>query len=580
MTDRSTVWQRRALVAITCLPVVTAVVRALRHHWFPIGDDALLFIRVADVGTTHHPWLGSWTSASLSVGEHMNNPGPIYQDLIAVFAKLWSPGPAAAIGVGAANILTICAIGWTAFRLGGDLLHRWAMLATAALAWTMGSELLFDLWQAHALLLPFLLLLLLLIGVADGATWCLPWSLVVISLLVQTHISYAYVLAILFPVALSRFVVLRRRRAHAPLAEVLRRRSTMIWGGVLVLLWSQTVLEQLFGPGKGNLARLAGNAGGGDLQVGLRQAAGITAAVVALPPWWLRRGFSSSVPSTKVTGLPDQPRLEMAGLPSFAVAVLALAAVIAVLVVGYRVHRARSTHLVASACIVALAGAIGAVVAISRLTVGPVGFAAHHVRWVWPLAIAVHTVVAAVAVEAVRTRRTLRESTLRGLLGAFTVVLALATIPFQAHAEGPVADRHAMLALRRIFPELGSLRGVQPVWYDVANLRPFEPYSTAIMMDLQARGIEFRVTEEGMIRQLGEGRRADGSEPARLFQLQGEEAIRYDGPACRIAMASDLPPELEAEALAAYERGERTEVVRHLTDTVIGLFSEQDAPCP
>ena len=85
-----------AVWAMAVLPIVVAAVRAIAQHWRPIGDNALLYIRVVDVGTKHHPWLGSWTSASLSVGENMNNPGPIYQDLAAPFAKVFSPGPGAA----------------------------------------------------------------------------------------------------------------------------------------------------------------------------------------------------------------------------------------------------------------------------------------------------------------------------------------------------------------------------------------------------------------------------------------------------------------------------------------------------
>lgn len=61
-----------------------------------------------------------------------------------------------------------------------------------------------------------------------------------------------------------------------------------------------------------------------------------------------------------------------------------------------------------------------------------------------------------------------------------------------------------------------------------------------MMMWMQERGIEFRVDDEGMIRQLGEARRADGTEPTTIFQLQGSDARTYDGPACVVAEASSL----------------------------------------
>ena len=66
--------------------------------------------------------------------------------------------------------------------------------------------------------------------------------------------------------------------------------------------------------------------------------------------------------------------------------------------------------------------------------------------------------------------------------------------------------------------------------YDVSNLRVFEPYSSTMMMRMQELGIEFRVTDEGLVRQLGPSRRADGTETTRVFQLQGVEALDYSGP--------------------------------------------------
>ena len=550
MNERSAAWVRRALVAVTCLPIVTAVIRALRHDWFPIGDSALLYVRVADVLTTHHPWLGSWTSASLSVGEHMNNPGPLYDDLIAVFGKVLSPGPAAAIGVASVNIAAVVAMGVVAHRLGGDRVHRWVMLAAAALTWTMGSELLIDIWQAHALLLPFLLLIVLLVGVAADAGWCLPWAVVVASLLVQTHISYAYVLAVLVPVAVVRWWLLRRARPHRPWRDVLRSRRALVWGIVLALVWSQTLIEQVFGTGKGNLSRLASNAGGGTLQVGTSQALGISARLFALPPWWLQSGFSTSVPSTKLDPNAAEPTLVIPDLPGAAISALLLAVIVAVLVAWFVRHRRQPDQLLASAALLAATSVVGSVIAISRLTVGPVGFAAHHVRWIWPLAIFVHvTLVAMLAAWAIARFR-VRDRIWQPVVAGASVVFSLAAIPYVAHPEGPVYYYDSMPTLRRVIPHVDELAAVEPVLYDMSNLRPFEPYSATIMMELQHQGIEFRVDDETMVRQLGEGRRADGTERAHVFQLQGEPAVRYEGPACLIVLASDLSDEQQQLALA------------------------------
>src|SRR6188508_2919956 len=74
--EPSAVWRWLARSAVV-LPIVTAVVRALAHGWFPIGDAALLAIRAFDVATSDHPLLGSWTSASFALGIDVNNPGPL-----------------------------------------------------------------------------------------------------------------------------------------------------------------------------------------------------------------------------------------------------------------------------------------------------------------------------------------------------------------------------------------------------------------------------------------------------------------------------------------------------------------------
>ena len=68
------------------------------------------------------------------------------------------------------------------------------------------------------------------------------------------------------------------------------------------------------------------------------------------------------------------------------------------------------------------------------------------------------------------------------------------------------------------------------------------------MMRLQELGIEFRTTDEGMVRQLGDARRADGTERTRVFQLEGRSAIDYEGDACRIGIASALDPADEERA--------------------------------
>ena len=554
---------RAAIVIVAVLPIVSAVVRSLRRHWFPIGDNALLYLRAVDVFTEHHPLLGSWTSASLSVGENMNNPGALYDLLMAPFALTLAPGPGAAIGVGVLNIASIVGISIASRHIGGWRMQRWMLLAAAALAWSMGSEMLFDIWQAHALLLPFLLFLVLIVGCTAGRRACIPWTAFVGSVLIQTHISYAYVLGALFVAALGVAWWTHRPVERAAVWQGMTSRTAGITAAVLVLCWIQPLYEQFFGEGRGNLTRLASNAGGGDVTLGLTDATKITGAIIALPPWWMRSGYSTTVPITQVTPTADGYRLVLTGVPGVAISILALVVVVSLLVaLTIAAHR---RGLLAATC----AGALCAVsvpitvVALSKLTIGTVGFSSHHVRWVWPLSVFITFCIVWMATEiwiASRPEATTEAGVERsatwfdGVSVGLIVVLSIANLAYLERPDGPVAAYATMPAMRRALPRIGVLAGHDPVVYDVSNLRVFEPYSSTMMMRMQELGIEFRVTDEGLVRQLGPSRRADGTETTRVFQLQGVEALDYTGPACTVALVSALTAADEAATRALADR--------------------------
>ena len=115
----------------------------------------------------------------------------------------------------------------------------------------------------------------------------------------------------------------------------------------------------------------------------------------------------------------------------------------------------------------------------------------------------------------------------------------------------PIATRRA--TLERTFDDIDRFDPGGPVVYDIDNLTPFEPYSTAVMMRLRERGIEFRFNDESMLRQMGEQRRVDGSEVAHLRQFQRAEALLYDGDGCIVSLRSGVSPadEEAADALIA-----------------------------
>ncbi len=546
---------RWALIAAALLPFVTAVARAIATGWFPIGDSAQLYLRAGDVLSRHHPWLGSWSSISISLGVDVNNPGPLHADLVAPFARLFGPNAGQAIGIATINAACVVGAVLAARRLGGWAFERWVLVAAAALGWTLGSELLIDMFQGHALLFPFLLLLVLLVGAVTARSWVWPWLFAIASLIVQTHVSYTYIIAVLGTTVLVAIVIDldRPRRTHVVAGL---RAPPALWSyGVLAAAWAQPVIEQIFGDGEGNLSRLARNASGGDVTVGLRNAVRLAGAVFALPPWWTRQGFAATIQPSGAVATRDGAVVVMPGLPDGM-----LAAALLVLFAGglcwcWWWSRRHGARVLAAACLLAVAGLLGSVLAVSRLTVGVVGFAPHHVRWMFVVALCCHLTVIATLVTAAAERWPTRpvERIASAAAAVAVIVLSIANVPFWAQAHGPTADIDTMPAMRRLFDDLDDLHDVQPLLYRTDNLRIYEPYSSAIQLQLQARGIEFRVDHESLLRHLGTSRRADGTEPATLAQFEGWQAFEYDGPGCILSRASSGDEAEEAQIREAAE---------------------------
>jgi hypothetical protein len=563
-TEPLTVWRWAARAAVL-LPIVVAVVRALVHGWFPIGDAALLAIRAYDVGTSHNPLLGSWTSASFALGIDVNNPGPLYPDLLApfmwTFGRAFGIGTATAIGVGTINAAAALGTALVGARVGGWRTERWMLLLVAALTWSMGSELLIDIWQPHALLLPFCAFVALTIAISCGDVIMLPVWAAVASLIVQTHVAYVYAVGVLVVVvAVALVLQLRAARGDERWVSVARRvlrAKAFLWTLVVLgLAWIQPLWEQLFGKGEGNLQRLATHAGEGDLTVGAGTAVKIVSAVVALPPWWTRGGFEDSIRNTPLTDTADGPRLFVPDLPSGALAVVGLLVVVGSLIALIASLRHPDQRPALMACVVSLAMLVVAVAGLSVQAVTRTGLGSHQVRWLFGLSVIVHVSILWGAVEWAARRWSRANLFGRWLdigLGVVLAALTLANVPFYAHDLGPTADRDAQATLERTFDDIDRFDPAGPVVYDIDNLTPFEPYSTAVMMRLRQRGIEFRFSDEPMLRQMGEQRRADGTEVAHLRQFQRAEALLHDGDGCIVSLRSGLSPadEEAADALIA-----------------------------
>jgi len=548
-----------AAVVLAVLPVLAAIVHALRRDWIPVGDDALIEMRSRDVFTVDHfPWLGTWSSASLATGTDVNHPGPLLFDALAIPVRL-AGGPAGvAIGVGAINAAAVVGVALAGRRLAGRAGLLWAAAIAAALSWTLGSTMLTDPWNPHVLILPFLLVLVLAAVVAAGELRAVPWLVGVASFCLQTHVGYAYVAPAVCVAALAGAAVVLRRRwrtdpATCP-ADVRAVVRTAAWTiGTSLVLWAQPLWEQVAGPGRGNLSRLASSAGGDEPTIGARLGLRILGAVVALPPWWSRSSFTTTVPNTRYDA--DGTGVSPEGLPGLGAAVLSLALVGGLLGAlawwsWRRRDRPATAALAMAAAAVVIAGG-----SLALMPIGVLGLTAHQMRWLWSIGAFV-VLASALAVHRAVADSLAHRGTARALVWAPALALAafvVANVPAHLQLAGPSAEPTAQPVARALASQLERFRPGGPVLFDASNLRFAEPYSTVAMSAMQRDGVDVRVELEGLVRQLGEARRADGSEVLRMRLLEGRAALEVPAGSERVAFSSPLTG-AEIERLVAGER--------------------------
>jgi hypothetical protein len=546
-----------ALVALA--PIVVAVVRAIANDYVPIGDDGLILLRSRDVLTANHPWLGTWSSSSLSLGVNLNNPGPLLFDLMAVPTKVLGAGPGLAIGVGLVNGACLVGAAAVSYRIAGRRGYVLTLLVGSLIVWSMGSELIFDVWQPHVLVLPYLLLAVLAWAAAEGRVWTIPGSVALVSLLVQTHLSYVY----LAPLTLVAGVALHL--AHTRDWRSLVR--PLIWSvPVALVLWAQTLWQQVQGPGPSNLARLvdaaSGRYGSSDA-IGLGLATRLVGAVVALPPWILRPSFADSIPAVRITDA-EGARIPVEGLPGFGPAALGIVVVLGLLVAVIVRSRGPERRPTRSAGVLAAVLVVVALGALTLMPVGAIGLASHQMRWLWP--------IGAIVLLAILLGVTDRVATAPALVPVIVGVLALVaalSLPTYVVPAGQTADRDATPSVRRMVARLDALRGRGVLLFDPSTLRFAEPYSGPLLAGLAVAGIPFVTADDGFVHQLGEGRRfrcttATASEcgvGARMTVVSGPEAAAATAGSLAHVYVAGIT-RAEARELAALEVDLRAAGVR------------------
>ncbi len=248
-------WWRRdrpvvmAALVLTVLPLLVAVPRVLSKGAFaPHGDDALIELRVRDVGS-NTPLVGSYQRFGY------NQPGPaLFYLLVLPYRLLGSRFAGLQVAALLTNAVAIVGIAVVAFHRGRAVLALWSLALVAVLVHALGATSLSDPWEPHITVLPLLLLVFLAADVASGRSWSLPLAAAVASFLAQSYAVLVPVAAALFAWAAASIAVRAwrggpRRRPDAGSAPSSRwgvgRNVALATIAVLGLLWLPTVIEQL-----------------------------------------------------------------------------------------------------------------------------------------------------------------------------------------------------------------------------------------------------------------------------------------------------------------------------------------------
>ncbi len=336
------------------------------------------------------------------------------------------------------------------------------------------------------------------------------------------------------------------------------RRTGAVSAGTVLVLWAQPLFEQFFGSGQGNMARIATSTGSDESTIGARLAVRIAGSVVPTPRWASRSSWTEAVPHAPYAadGVTIDP-VGMTGLPAAAAMLVAVFAVLAV--VGWLAWRRVDRVALIGATVAAIAPAV-ATASLVITPVGPLGLTPHQMRWLWSIGafsalVVVLGLVRSLSSDAAAVGEGQRPPSHRAawVAAAVAILVSLANVPGFVQAAGPDEFPEAIPAARAISDQVREYRTDDAVVLEAEGLRYLEPYSAVVLAALQQAGVDFRVREEGLVRQVGEARRAEGDEPLTVYLRESREAIEIPDGSERIAFTSRLE-QAEIDELLAGEQ--------------------------
>lgn len=330
MTPQPTVRERRIVVGAVIVALVPLLVLAARvvgrNHPALNGDDALIHLRVHDVGGAHTPLVGSYQRYGF------NQPGPGWFYVLAVPFRLFgSRFSAIQIGVVLVHALSIVLVARVMLRRFGAIAAMWAVLVFVVLLSGLGPVAVTDPWEPHMIAVLLCTVTVLAFDAAWGSLGAWVWLVVIGSLTAQMSSTALPGVVALVCWGLAVGTV---RLVRSGAAQTARRRLGGVVG-VGALVWLPIAIEQ-FRHNPGNVTRMLRFVGHDHATLGLGDAFAALRLEMWFPAVWV---------GAKVPLVPFATTIDVGGATWFPLSLLVVAG-IGVLV--WHVHASEQLLLVAT----------------------------------------------------------------------------------------------------------------------------------------------------------------------------------------------------------------------------------------
>lgn len=291
-------------------PILTATARALVDGWKPAGDQAIIATRAFDVLTSRTPLIGQYSDSTAVTHHTVRSLGPMLYWLLALPAHFAAPG-ALTLTIGLVNTAASVGVVTLARRRGGLPLMFAGAIALVLMCRSLAPEVLHDVWNPSAGLLPFTLLVFLCWSVACGEHRLLPITALVGSFVIQLQLTYLLPSLGLLLIALAGLIASRiaprvaARRDDAPGGDPPdeeepageRQESEAAPDGrvrwwalaavlVVIACWTPPVIDQLT-ESPGNFTAVVRTATASTHKLGASVGWHAVVRAIGLPPWWL-----------------------------------------------------------------------------------------------------------------------------------------------------------------------------------------------------------------------------------------------------------------------------------------------------